>query len=137
MTQKPIVLENGAALRRPVRRGGWLALVMLCALFLALCLWYAAAHAPQEAPRPQTAHSFVQLIPDAQKPDSVTITRGESAFTLLRRDGAFLLEGDETALDPHAAGELLACGDITGDGNVNIKDFQRLLRHINKTNPLF
>ena len=27
-------------------------------------------------------------------------------------------------------------GDVTGDGNVNIKDFQRLLRHVNKTNPL-
>ena len=27
-------------------------------------------------------------------------------------------------------------GDVTGDGVVNIKDFQRLLRHVNKTNPL-
>ena len=27
-------------------------------------------------------------------------------------------------------------GDVTGDGAVNIKDFQRLLRHVNKTNPL-
>ena len=27
-------------------------------------------------------------------------------------------------------------GDVTGDGNVNIKDFQRLLRHVNKINPL-
>ena len=27
-------------------------------------------------------------------------------------------------------------GDATGDGVVNIKDFQRMLRHINKTNPL-
>ena len=27
-------------------------------------------------------------------------------------------------------------GDVTGDGNVNIKDFQRLLRHVNKTIPL-
>lgn len=27
-------------------------------------------------------------------------------------------------------------GDVTGDGLVNIKDFQRLLRHVNKTNPL-
>ena len=31
----------------------------------------------------------------------------------------------------------LACGDVTGDGVCNIKDFQRLLRHVNKTNPLF
>ena len=27
-------------------------------------------------------------------------------------------------------------GDVTGDGAVNIKDFQRLLRHVNKTSPL-
>ena len=27
-------------------------------------------------------------------------------------------------------------GDVTGDGVVNIKDFQRLLRHVNKTNSL-
>lgn len=27
-------------------------------------------------------------------------------------------------------------GDVTGDGSVNIKDFQRLLRHVNKTNLL-
>ena len=27
-------------------------------------------------------------------------------------------------------------GDVSGDGVVNIKDFQRLLRHVNKTNPL-
>ena len=27
-------------------------------------------------------------------------------------------------------------GDVTGDGVVNVKDFQRLLRHVNKTNPL-
>lgn len=27
-------------------------------------------------------------------------------------------------------------GDATGDGTVNIKDFQRMLRHINKTSPL-
>ena len=32
--------------------------------------------------------------------------------------------------------ELYPVGDITGDGDVNIKDFQRLLRHINKTNLL-
>ena len=32
--------------------------------------------------------------------------------------------------------KLCPIGDVTGDGNVNIKDFQRLLRHVNKTNPL-
>ena len=32
--------------------------------------------------------------------------------------------------------KLCPVGDITGDGAVNIKDFQRLLRHINKTNLL-
>ena len=31
---------------------------------------------------------------------------------------------------------LCPIGDVTGDGVVNIKDFQRLLRHVNKTNPL-
>ena len=38
------------------------------------------------------------------------------------------------------SGTVGACyntGAITGDGVVNIKDFQRLLRHVNKTNPLF
>ena len=27
-------------------------------------------------------------------------------------------------------------GDVTGDGDVTIKDFQRLLRHVNRSNPL-
>ena len=51
----------------------------------------------------------------------------------------------------HATQEIAACfdmngrcldvtiypaGDVTGDGNVNLKDYQRLLRHVNKTAPL-
>ena len=32
--------------------------------------------------------------------------------------------------------ELKPVGDVSGDGVVNIKDFQRLLRHVNRTNPL-
>lgn len=28
-------------------------------------------------------------------------------------------------------------GDVTGEGTCNIKDFQRLLKHVNKTNPLY
>lgn len=42
------------------------------------------------------------------------------------------LQGQDVAWN----GELCPMGDVTGDGAVNIKDFQRLLRHVNKTNPL-
>ena len=33
-------------------------------------------------------------------------------------------------------GEICPVGDVTGDGVVNVKDYQRLLRHVNKTSPL-
>ena len=39
--------------------------------------------------------------------------------------------------DVTADAKICPMGDVTGDGVVNIKDFQRLLRHVNKTNPLF
>ena len=38
--------------------------------------------------------------------------------------------------DVTADAKICPMGDVTGDGVVNIKDFQRLLRHVNKTNPL-
>ena len=38
--------------------------------------------------------------------------------------------------DVTADAEICPKGDITGDGIVNVKDFQRLLRHVNKTNSL-
>ena len=41
-------------------------------------------------------------------------------------------ENEHVSLD----GKLCPVGDVTGDGGVNVKDFQRLLRHINKTNLL-
>jgi hypothetical protein len=41
--------------------------------------------------------------------------------------------GDEAVTQDAA---ICPVGDVTGDGVVNIKDFQRLLRHVNKTNPL-
>lgn len=40
------------------------------------------------------------------------------------------------AEDVFVEAELCPYGDVTGDGNINVKDFQRLLRHVNKTNPL-
>ena len=41
--------------------------------------------------------------------------------------------GDEAVTQDAA---ICPVGDVTGDGVVNIKDFQRLLRHVNKTIPL-
>ena len=38
--------------------------------------------------------------------------------------------------DAYVQAQLCPYGDVTGDGNVNIKDYQRLLRHVNRTNPL-
>ena len=44
-----------------------------------------------------------------------------------------IVVGEETVVQ-----DVVICpvGDVTGDGVVNIKDFQRLLRHVNKTAPL-
>ena len=111
--RKPISLESPSALRKPMRRGyGWLAL-MACALFLLGCT--AAAHLYQKkapAPASRPAYAFEQLIPEgAGKPSAVTIAHADETFTLLRGEDGVRLEGEDAALDRHAAGELLACGE--------------------------
>ena len=47
-------------------------------------------------------------------------------------------EYEVTVADQDVTCDVVICpmGDVTGDGSVNIKDFQRLLRHVNKTIPL-
>jgi len=99
-----------------MRRGfGWPLPLGLSALFLAVCLVMAKASKPAAPPKTQTetaAAAFVQLIPEqAGRPVAVSITQGETGFTLLEEDGVFRFEGEEAELAPQAAGELLSCGE--------------------------
>ena len=63
----------------------------------------------------------------------------EGAYTLriskknhVSLEFAVELGQEEAVLDA----KICPVGDITGDGDVTIKDFQRMLRHINRSNPL-
>ena len=61
------------------------------------------------------------------------------AYTLrVRKASHVTMEFAVSTEDETAALDVKICpvGDITGDGVVNAKDYQRLLRHINKTNLL-
>ena len=116
MSDKPLQMEEASVLRKPVRRRlGWLAALCLCGLFLAGCL--VAAHVNQPAPAAEkktesASYSFEQMIPEGMgKPVSVTIARADDTFTLVADDGAYHLENDTEALDAHATGEILACGE--------------------------
>ena len=65
------------------------------------------------------------------------VTSGEYILRLSKdnhptREYEITVSNDDMTLDVM----LSPYGDVTGDGQVNIKDFQRLLRHVNKTNPL-
>lgn len=91
----------------------------------------------------------VELIRDGQLIDSRTLTGKSCEYAFrLPQAGEYTLRiskenhvPQELALtirDPQTQKDvtLRLIGDITGDGAVNVKDFQRLLRHINKTNLL-
>ena len=83
---------------------------------------------------------------------------GEVVYSVTTGDGSYAIEGVATgdyilriSQPNHGAKEMVITvgdqpliqdaticpeGDVTGDGVVNIKDFQRLLRHVNKTDSL-
>lgn len=113
MNEKSFEMEPAQALRKPAPRGlaGPL-LLALSALFLALCLVASGASKPAAPTKAQTEATFVQLIPEqAGKPVAVSITQGETGFTLLQKEGGFRFEGEDAELAAQAAGELLSCGE--------------------------
>ena len=89
----------------------------------------------------------IELIQDGEVVYSVTVSGGEYAiegvvageYTLrISKANHAPVEIAITVGQEPVTQDAIICpiGDVTGDGVVNIKDFQRLLRHINKTNPL-
>ena len=89
----------------------------------------------------------VELIQDGEVVYSVTVSGGEytiegvvaGEYTLrISKANHAPVEMAITVGEEAVTQDATICpiGDVTGDGNVNIKDFQRLLRHVNKTNPL-
>lgn len=116
MNERSFEIEPARTLRKPAPRGlAMPVLLALCALFLAGCLMAAGASKPASPSKAQTEavpSAFVQLIPEqAGRPIAVSVTQGETGFTLLEEDGVFRLEGEEAELSPNAAGELLSCGE--------------------------
>ena len=91
----------------------------------------------------------IELLQDGELIDSTTIRGknvefafyevGAGTYTLrISKDNHPTREYEVVveAEDVFVEAELCPYGDVTGDGNINVKDFQRLLRHVNKTNPL-
>ena len=91
----------------------------------------------------------VDLLKDGRKISTMTLSGGNTKYIFKNlKPGLYILyltkNNHVTVSEVVMVGsedmildlELYPVGDITGDGDVNIKDFQRLLRHINKTNLL-
>ena len=89
----------------------------------------------------------VELVQDGEVVYSTTVSGGSYVFegvaageyTLrITKDNHAPMEFAITVGDEAVTQDAIVSpvGDVTGDGVVNIKDFQRLLRHVNKTNPL-
>ena len=91
----------------------------------------------------------VELLKDGQVVYAVTVTGKTAAFAMEGvENGTYTMritKANHTPLEKTVEIgqqpldlDLKICpyGDVTGDGGVNIKDFQRLLRHVNKTNLL-
>ena len=89
----------------------------------------------------------VELIQDGEVVHSATVSGGEYAiegvvageYTLRISKAnhapveiAITIGEEDATFDA----TIYPIGDVTRDGVVNIKDFQRLLRHVNKTSPL-
>ena len=89
----------------------------------------------------------MQLIRDAEVVRTVVVNGAKEYSITDVEAGAYTLR---VSKEKHAAMEyeitvggenvsvdakICPIGDVTGDGVVNIKDFQRLLRHVNKPNP--
>ena len=89
----------------------------------------------------------VELIQNGEVAYSITVSGSEYAiegvvagdYTLrITKKNHAPVEFAITVGDGAVTQDATICpvGDVSGDGVVNIKDFQRLLRHVNKTNPL-
>ena len=88
----------------------------------------------------------VELLLDGQVVSTSLVTEAysfeavaEGVYTLrISKVNHITREYEVTVADQDVTCDVVICpmGDVTGDGSVNIKDFQRLLRHVNKTIPL-
>lgn len=109
----PIKLESAQALRRPKRRvSPLLAALLLSFAFWASCAVYTAPEKGTAVPQEKTASvRFTQLVPEgAGSVQALAYQNGEERFVLFMQDGVPVLEGEDAALDPRAAQELLGTG---------------------------
>ena len=115
MSEHNRLLPPAKELRSPARKGP-APLVIALALslaFLAYCAVASGLLAPK-AGAPATkasANTYTQLIPDGLGvPVSIALTGGTEAFTLVLEEDAYRIAGEDAALDPAAARELLSSG---------------------------
>ncbi len=108
-------LPPAREVRKPRRRGPspLVTALALCLAFLAYCVFASGLLAPQEeAPAAKaSANTFAQLIPAGYgAPVSVTLLGGTEDFTLTLADDEYRIAGEDAAIDPAAARELLSSG---------------------------
>ncbi len=127
MSEKNRFLPPAQEIRKPARKAPSplvIALVLSFA-FLAYCTAASGLLAPKaDAPVAKTsANTYTQLIPDgAGTPVSVTLTGGGEDFTLALDGDTYRIAGEDAAINPAAAKELLSSGasilsrrTLTGD----------------------
>ena len=115
MSEKKFGLPPAQELRSPARKGPS-PLVIALALsvaFLAYCVFASGLLAPKaEAPVTKTsANTYSQLIPSGSgMPVSITLTGGAEDLTLTLEGSTYRIAGEDAAINPAAAKELLSSG---------------------------
>lgn len=117
MMNSKLSLPPAHELRRSSRRriSAQSIALILSAAFLAYCVLSTGILFPQpkeaNGPAATSANSYRQLIPDGYgSPIAVTISSSGESFTLRTNDGLFVIDGEDAALNQHAAQEILSAG---------------------------
>lgn len=108
-------LPPAQEVRKPLRRGisPLMIALALSFAFLAYCVLASGLLTPREdAPVAKaSANTYTQLIPDGSgTPVSVTLTGSGADFTLVLEGDAYRIAGEDAAINPAAAKELLSSG---------------------------
>ena len=115
MSEKKLLLPPAQEIRNPARKGPSPLLIALALsfVFLAYCV-AASGLLASKADTPVTKRSvntYTQLIPNGSgTPVSISLTGGDENFTLVLEEGEYHITGEDAAINPSAAKELLSSG---------------------------